>query len=260
MTLVESLGKSVFYALTVCSLLFILIPPLHASSQAPLVLGVIQSESDYYGRFVRLIYQEAFRRLGRHVEIRYFPAKRSSFLVRAKRIDGDLARTVNFHKQHPNLAIVPEAPFEVYIKAFSASPTLKISDWQDLRETKYRVDYLRGSAMIDIKRKEGRLQDPISQVNDWKTGLRKLFAGRSDLFVEFEGGVRYAMAKPEFQGKWLFEAGTLDVYSVHAFLQPEHKELAHELAQVLRNMKYEGVIDQFKKQALNSNLADHFTR
>lgn len=225
------------------------------AAEQPVVMGIIQSKSDYYGRLVSLIYDEAFRRIGRKLEINYYPAKRSSLLVKEGEIDGDLARTKSFLQEHPHLIPVTESPLTIRIMAFTNSPTLKISGWQDLKQTGYRVDYLRGSALIEQKLEKGELLAPISLVNDWTLGLRKLFADRSDIFVEFEGGVRFAMTRSEFQGKTLFVAGQLDEFTVHAFLQPEHKELAAKLSLVLKDMRQEGLIAQFEQQAFSSGYA-----
>ncbi len=245
-----SIVSAFFLALTV-----LWQPAATAAEARPLVMSVIQKESDYYGRLVTLIYDEAFRRIGRKLDVKYFPAKRSSLMVSHGRIDGDLARTLKFHREHPQLVPVSESPLTIRFVVFSADPSIKINGWQDLKESAYRIDYLRGSALIDQKLKMGILKGPLSRVDDWKGGLRKLFAGRSDLFVEFEGGMRYAMTRTEFQGKKIYLAGVLDEYTVHAFLQPQHEALAAELSGVLKEMKQEGLIAQFEQQAFSSGYA-----
>lgn len=235
---------------------------LEASEKKPLVMALIQKESDYYGRLVSLIYREAFSRIGRDLEIHYYPVKRSDLLIEAGRIDGDLARAQTFHTQHPQLVPVTESPLSLRITVFSTSPTLKFSNWDALRQTGFRVNYLSGSVLIS-KRLAGNtasgqaippseLPDNFATVRNWTIGLRKLLAGRSDLFVAFDGAVRFEMTKSEFYDKQLFNAGVMEELAVHAFLQPEHADVAKALSIALKEMKAEGVIRQFEQEAFTS--------
>lgn len=243
--------------------LLITLPVNHAyaSEKQPLVMAMVQKESDYYGRLVSLIYREAFSRIGRDLEIRYYPIKRSDLMIETGRIDGDLARAQPFNGQYPHLVPVAESPLTLRIVVFSTSPTLKFSSWDALRQTGFRVNYLGGSALLNnrLARRtaSGQItpvpeQENFAAVGNWTIGLRKLFAGRSDLFVAFDGVVRFAMTKSEFYDKQLFNAGVLEELALHAYLQPEHEDVAKALAVVLKEMKAEGVIRQFEQEAFTS--------
>lgn len=95
---------------------------LSESASKPLVMAVAQSESQYYGRLASLIYQEAFRRLGREIEVRHYPLKRENSMLKRGEIDGDLGRTELFLRDHPELIKVQEAPIKIRIVAFTHNP------------------------------------------------------------------------------------------------------------------------------------------
>ncbi len=239
-----------------------------AETKPPLVMSIVQKESDYYGRLFSRIYTEAFRRIGHDVDIRYYPINRSLMMLERKQIDGELARTPTFHQRFPHLIIVSEPSLTMRFSAFSASPTLKVNGWSSIINTRFRVDYIRGSTLV--KQVLNLDSDPefsggdkrnrsenFSPVNNWGIGLRKLLAGRSDFFISFEGAVRFALDSPEFQGQRIFNAGLIEEYDVHAFFQPGNEAIAEALAVALKEMKREGLIAQFEQQVFNSRYAHH---
>lgn len=86
-------------------------------------------------------------------------------------------------------------------------------------------------------------------------GVRKLVAQRSDVFVEFEGAVRMVMDQGEFRDKKIYPAGALEEFDLHAFLRPEHQQLALQLSEVLLQMRREGLIAAYEQEAFFKGIA-----
>lgn len=221
------------------------------------LFSVVQKDSDYYGRLVRMIYMEAFKRINLSAEIKYLPIRRSNLMVMRGKVDGDLARSEWLRHELPHLIKVREPAFKVNIVAYSSSPTIKVDNWQALADKMFRVDYLAGSSYMENKILQGNVPEHFTSVPSWTIGLRKLFADRSDIFVEFEGGVRYAMTRSEFQGKKIFVAGVIDTFGVYAFLQPQHANIADLLSRTLSEMKSEGLIEEYARQAFSGGFASN---
>ncbi len=215
-----------------------------------IVLVSAHQKHDYIGVLAELIYQDAFQRLGRKLEIRYAPLRRTEVLHRNAMVDGDVGRTDAFHKQFPEMIRVPEATVSVRYSAYSLLPNIQVDGWDSLRWSSLRIEYLRGELLSSFRLQDIGPSAQLTQVDSLTLGLRKLFAGRTDLFIGMEEGVHHVLGKLEFRGQKLHQAGFLESVDGHVYLQPKHKELAAELADVLRQMKQEGVIKRYRQQAL----------
>ena len=225
------------------------------STRRQIVMATIQAPTDYYGKWGELIYTEAFRRLNVELVIKVFPAERANLMVQKKRVDGDIGRSFAFYKSYPHLIQVEEFPFSMKLSAFAADPTIKIDGLESLKGTAYRVEYLRGSALLPGMLKPIVDPEKLSAVTHWVQGLKKLMAGRSDVFLEAEGIVLYYLSNDEyFKDANIHIAGVLLASPVHAYLQPEHSELALQLSSVLKEMKDEGLIDAYRHKAIGATV------
>ncbi|WP_319521289.1 transporter substrate-binding domain-containing protein [uncultured Desulfosarcina sp.] len=216
-------------------------------------MATIQGPAEYYGKWGELIYTEAFRRLDVDLVIQAFPLERANRMVSRKQVDGDLGRSFAFHDSYPHLIQVEEVPFSMNLSAFALNPDIRIDGWESLKSTKYRVEYLLGSKLLPGKL--APIVDPerLSTVTHWVQGLKKLMAGRTDIFIEAEGVVLYYLANdPYFKDAEIHVAGVLLESPVYAYLQPEHAELALRLSGVLKEMKEEGVVAKFQQAAIEA--------
>ncbi|WP_140054611.1 hypothetical protein [Oceanospirillum sanctuarii] len=217
----------------------------------PIVLVSAHQKHDYFGVLAELIYQDAFQRLGRKLEIRYAPLRRAEVLHRNAMVDGDVGRTDAFHQQFPEMIRVSEATVSVRYNAYSQLPNIKVNSWDSLRWSSLRIEYQRGDLMASYRLKDIGPSAQLTQVDNLTLGLRKLFAGRTDLFIGMERGINHVMAKSEFRGKKLYRAGFMEAFEGHVYLQPKHRELAAELSDVLKAMAQEGVIERYQQEALH---------
>lgn len=217
---------------------------------APFVLVSAHEKRDYFGVLAELVYQDAFQRMGRKLVIRYAPLQRVEVLHRNAQVDGDVGRTDAFQFRFPELIRVAESTVIIRYVVYSASPDVRVNNWYDLLQSSLRIEYLRGDMMSDKRLKDIASSGQVSQVDTLTLGLRKLFAGRTDLFIGVQRGVEHVMTKQEFRGQKLYLAGVLDAFEAHVYLRPQYEELAKQLSDVLAEMKREGVIEYYQEQAL----------
>lgn len=251
------------------TLLYILIICIHSSimplNQAnaasdsmddKITMAFYRKETSADGKALKFIYTEAFNRLGKTLVYRYFPAKRGSLMADNDQLDGDSGRVYNYNEGHPNMIRVEEPIFSVKFSAFSTNPDIKLNGWNSLIGTDYKVEYTRGtyaSAQNLIKVVDKK---KLSRVSHWSQGIKKLAAGRSDIFIEAERTVLEALKTSEFINSNIHIAGVMETQTVHAFLHIKHKFLASKLSAVLKEMKKEGLIEKYFKD-LNSYDARH---
>ncbi|MBI5068063.1 MAG: hypothetical protein HZB56_07470 [Deltaproteobacteria bacterium] len=197
------------------------------------------------------IYQEAFRRLGIPVELSFHSLVRRTALVTAGAIDGEMARIRAYGDAHPELIRVEEPILDFPFALFTARPDLRLESLEALRRQAYRVDYRRGILLCETTL--GRLLPPerITDVLTTEQGVKKLQAGRTDLFCELDFHyVEDVLESPEFRGtppvRRVLRFATLPTYP---YLHRRHAALAPRLAEVIRQMKAEGRMDKHLRDA-----------
>src|SRR6201995_495353 len=91
------------------ALLAVLPCPVRSETQRPVVMGTDQPETTYEGKWQRLAYQEAFRRLGIPLEVELMPTQRVSAMVDSGAVDGQFMRVLAYAETHPDQVRVDEA-------------------------------------------------------------------------------------------------------------------------------------------------------
>ena len=125
------------------------IPAAAQSANQQIVMVFTQPNTSFYGKWSEFIYTEAFRRLNVELVIKAYPAKRAAAMMEQGSVDGDLGRVPAFHGMYPQFIVVEEAPALLKLMAFTTDPDIQIDGWESLRDTDYRVDYLRGTAAVE---------------------------------------------------------------------------------------------------------------
>jgi len=200
------------------------------------------------GKLYNLIYHEAFKRLGLEMEYRHLPPKRASVEADVGNIDGEVGRILAYGEDHPNLVRVDEAGISDAFCAFTMNHTISLDGWDSLRNTPYKVEYQRG-----VFRPEQVLIKIVPSVNlsnitSLRQGLRKLTKGRTDVYIDSEAAVMGLLATAEFKNNGIQKAGVMEYVYYYAYLHIKHKDLAQKLAEVLKQMKAEGVVEQYHQQ------------
>ncbi len=86
----------------------------------------------------------------------------------------------------------------------------------------------------------------LSDVTTSAQGLKKLISGRTDLFVEDESSILALVQTPEFKGSKIRIAGIMESFPIYPYLHKKHASLALKMAEILKAMKAEGLIEQYR--------------
>jgi ABC-type amino acid transport substrate-binding protein len=214
-----------------------------------LVLAGAGDDGSYFGRLINLIYAEAFHRTGvQEIETVVYPLKRAAVMANSGDIDGELLRTMQYADSAPNLIRVEESPISIMFSACAADPTIKVDNWESLKGSNLRVDYRRGAVQIQMQLAQYLPQENISEVNDPLNAMKKLLAGRSDLYVDADEGIQPLLQTDEFKGK-IHHAGVIQEIPLYAYLHNKHADLVPKLEAALKAMKEEGLIEELKAKA-----------
>ena len=200
-------------------------------------------------RFYELIYTEAFKRLGFTFAYKVYPSKRCSALANAGAVDGEPQRIADYAKTYPNMVRVDEAIFTNRVIAFSTNTSIHLDGWDSFRGTNYRVDYRIGSRVAEEELPKRVNPKLLSGVPAVEQILKKLKTRHTDVFVDAEWLVLPLLNSPEFKDSGIAQVGIIASDFSYPFLHKKHAELAPRLAEVLRQLKKEGVYDRLLEQA-----------
>ncbi|MCX7176064.1 MAG: hypothetical protein NT159_19495 [Proteobacteria bacterium] len=197
-------------------------------------------------RYVKMIYNEAFRRLGIPLEMAVYPLARRSALVEQGAIDGEVTRVYSYADAHPELIRVEESVMDFTFSLFSTNATLRAKSLGDL-PAEVLVEYRRGILVCENALKKAIPPAQLSNVISTEQGIRKLLAGRSDVFCDIDIYVNDALRSGEFKGmgdvRKLFDITSVPTYP---YLFKKHADLAPRLAATLKKMKAEGLFDRYR--------------
>ncbi|MFA9219530.1 MAG: hypothetical protein ACEQSK_20835, partial [Sphingomonadaceae bacterium] len=229
------------------------------AAPAPLVLAI--SANAYHsvqGPWLELIYREAFRRLGRPLRIEVLPSKRASVMADAGLVDGELHRAAVYADSHPQLRRVEVSHFAVQLAAYSQHPDLTLTaGWDSFNQTRWRVDYILGSAASSAELTRRVAPAQLSTVTAADLGLRKLMFDRSDVLLAVDLNVDPLLGMPEFRASPIRKVAELQAVPCYPYLHQRHAALVPQLEQVLLQMRQEGLPEQYGRQARTQWQADY---
>ncbi len=223
-----------------------------ALAESTFVMAMNRPEDDYAFKWCTLIYTEVFRRLGLKAEIRYFPIKRASLAADEGNVDGEPVRIHEYQSAHPNLIRVEEPVYSANILAYSVNPSIpRLNGWDSLKGTAYRIEYPRGSKICEDNLPRVVKKENLSNVTLASQGLKKLIMGRTDLYVDGDIVTLPLLRTsefriPKFDGSAVRVAGKMQSIPLHAYVHKRHGTLAPGIADVIRDMKQEGLITKYR--------------
>lgn len=222
-----------------------------AAPPAPFVMGTDADEATLHGKWFRRIYAEAFRRLDIPLEFAVYPLARLGVLADQGDIDGEALRVHGYGAAHPNLVRVEESAIENRLALYTANPALSLNRLEDLASSRLTVEYRRGVAIC--LKFLGPLFPPerIADVTTTGQGLRKLVAGRMDLYCDFDLAVQSALYSHELADLGPFRKA-IDLgepIPLYPYLHRKNAALAPRLADTLGKMKAEGLIERYRIEA-----------
>ncbi|WED20536.1 transporter substrate-binding domain-containing protein [Vibrio sp. JC009] len=213
-----------------------------------LTLAISSEESTPAYKFFDLYYSELFSRIGLEVTLEYFPSARAREQGNQYRVDGQAARSISYESITTHQIRVPEVVVSVSFAAYAKLPALydEIYGWDSFKDTSLKVEYQRGATVPSQKLKEVIPAEQLSSVTRILQGLQKLNAGRSDIFVGAEVLVVPYLHNPEF--KSIYRVTRLGSDELYLYLSDEHKSLIAPLANEIKNIKEEGMVEEFLAQ------------
>lgn len=216
---------------------------------APIVLAADGDASTYGSRWVRLIYDEAFRRLGVPFQLEHFTLARRAALAEAGRIDGETSRIYSYGDSHPHLVRVEESLIDLGFALYTANPALRLARIEELRSTGYLVEYRRGIKICEDNLRPLIAAERLSDVPTTEQGLKKLAFRRTDLYCDIDAYVLQELQSPEFKGAEVRKVVSIgNAVPTYPYLNKKHAALAPRLAAVLKQMKAEGLIEVYRLQ------------
>jgi polar amino acid transport system substrate-binding protein len=217
-----------------------------------ILVGTESVKNSMYGKWLTLIFTEAFRRLGYEIQYDGYPAARASAMSDAGEVDGEISRVFEYQDTHPNLIRVDEVLYSTNFVAFAVKPGIVLHGWKSLRNTTYNVEYRRG-----VKQSESELalvvaSEHLSDVKTAEQGLKKLITGRTDLYVDVEFTIVEAIKglnPDQFDVSAVYQAGIMQEIDAYAYLHKKHTALGPKVAEILKAMKQEGLFESYRKIA-----------
>lgn len=208
-------------------------------------------QKTYIFNWFRLIYTEAFRRLGLQLELTTYPTQRIGVLLEQGGIDGEVGRARVYGEAYPQLIRVDESVLDVDFALFAANPELKVAQLADLRGSSLVVGYRRGVVYCEQELGSVLPAAQIADVTQEEQGLRMLVAGRIDLFCGMDTAVWSAMELPTLRNNGpVRKAVSLQLSALYPYLHPKQAARAAPLAAALKAMKAEGLVERYRLQAL----------
>jgi polar amino acid transport system substrate-binding protein len=220
-------------------------------AKAPITLSADQDETTYAGRWVWLIYTEAFKRLDLDFKLSANPMIRQSIMADAGQLDGEVARVYGYGDTHPNLVRVEEPVLDLAFSLYSANPALRAQRLEDLSVGNWRGEFRRGVGVCEKVLKEIFPAERLSDVTTSEQGAKKLLADRTDIYCDNEVSMARVLHSREIKNvasiRKLFSLGS--PIPTYPYLHKKHAQLAPRLAATLKKMKEEGLMETYRRQA-----------
>ncbi len=211
-------------------------------------MGADNIPGSYGTRWSKLVYTEAFKRLGIPLQFEYNSPRRRSMQADSAGIDGEIGRVLSYGETHPNLIRVEEAILELNFVLYTANPAVHLQRLEDLPATNLVVEYRRGIVLCENTLKQMLPLYRISEAATDQQGMKKLLAHRTDLYCEIDTIMTGLLHSPEFKDvktvRKVVDLGR--AVQIYPYLHKKHAELVPRLAATLKKMKAEGLMDAYR--------------
>lgn len=229
--------------------------PAPAAAAEPFTMGTDADETTFTGKWYRRIYGEAFKRMDVPLTVVTAPTARLTYIADEGTVHGQASRVFAYADAHPDQLRVDEPVHNVRLVLHAFGPALQSGDprrLEDLMAGTWRVEYRRGVAICEKALRPWVPAELFSDVTGVEQGLKKLKAGRTDLYCDFDLAVQGVLLEPSFKGETGYrQALDLNVgLPLYPYVHKSRSELAPRLAETLRKMKAEGLIERYQKEVV----------
>lgn len=221
---------------------------------APFVMGTDHDETTLVGKWYRRIYGEAFRRMEVPLTVTIMPIARLTVMANAGEIHGQPSRLAVYAEANPDQLRVDEVVHDMQLALFGFDPGARLGypkRLEELAQGKWAVEYQRGILLCEKTLKPLVPADKLSDITNTAQGMNKLRAGRTDLYCDFRLNLEAQLLTPEFRGVTGFRP-VLDLGNalpLYPYVHKSRAELAPKLAETLKKMKAEGLIERYFREA-----------
>jgi len=197
----------------------------------------------------KLLYTEAFGRMGYSFKLISVPAKRAVALAANGGVHGEVGRIYDYRKGsgYYNLVRVEEEISQVEVVAYGIDSLGPFSGWASLKDTNLKVGFHRGMKIIEINLSQIINEKNISRLVDIQSGLGMLTKGRINIFIGVSSPTDNAI-KTEFLNHGIRKMGLMEAIPLYPYMNSEYKKMATQLETVLKEMKLDGSFKRLESQ------------
>ena len=216
----------------------------------PFVMAADAEPTSYLFQWARLIYTEAFTRMGVPLEMTTYTLARRTALIEDGVIDGEVSRIYAYADAHPGLIRIEEPVMDFTFSVYTGSPSLRAQKLDEL-PVNTMVEHRRGILMCENALKKSFAPELISNVTSTEQGLKKLLARRSDAYCDIDAYIKETLqTSADLKGttgvRKLFDLAAVPTYP---YIFRRHADLAPKLTATLKQMRAEGLLVAYPKQA-----------
>lgn len=185
---------------------------------------------------VKTLFNAIYAPLGIKPSVQFLPSKRGLFLANTKQVDAEAGRTLKVAAQYPNLVVVPESLITQQTLYFC----LKKADCAKSETLRYALirGFEAGKAFCDINGLDCLYEQS-------PTFLSTAFAtGAIDTLIGSHSSAAQLLCQSELEEVFYRVESSLDVVSYH-LIHKSHNSKVEKLAEAIRRVKQNGILDQF---------------
>ena len=192
-------------------------------------------EQDPATQVAERVLREAYRQLGRELQVQSMPGERSLISANVGDTDGELYRRAGIDRLYPNLLMVPVPLLQYEIVVFTRRWNFKVQGWESLRP--YRLGFVKGIKIIEENTRGMQLET----VATLQQAFVKMELDRTDLVLSNRLSGLASLRQHRFQGVQQLQP-PLAAFPVFHYLNKKHEALLAPLGEALRELERSGFI------------------
>jgi ABC-type amino acid transport substrate-binding protein len=212
-----------------------------------IVISVIEGSLD--NDAARAVVAEAYRRLGEPIAFRAMDAASASEAAHSGEADAALQRVAGLDREYPELLQIPIPINVIHGAAFSREYRFPVNGWSSLRP--YRIGVVRGVLFSA----EGTVGMDVRVAADHLELVRWIANGDVDVGVLPRLWGQHAI-RESGQSEIAALDGVLETLLMYHYVHVRHKDLAHRLESVLKEMLLEGTTARLLEAARHRSAGD----
>ena len=204
-------------------------------------------------KFLHMTYSEVFRRMEIPFELLYRPLKRGAHDAGSGSYDGEVARVFAYQASHPTLIRVEEFLYSTDVSAFATTSFRgNLDGWKSLKGSDYKVEYPRGVLISEMNLKPIIAPENLSTINNAKQGLNKLLRNRTNIYIDDDLVIFPLLSElSEDNDNKIQKVGIMQSIPLYMYIHKKNHLLAPRLSEVIKEMKAQGLIMQYRKIVFN---------